>query len=217
MLRLAMLAVAGVGFAVVAWHFLLPERWSATSEEASTSEVPKPRWTQCDLLASAPDDFGRPAGLAGVEVDEIDVGKARDACAAELAERPGEPRLAYQMARVLMASGEDDEAAGLVRRAAAAGHPRALTELGLLSRSSDPAKAVAFFAYAAGLGDGEGMFRFAEALLYGVGVSRDPEEALFWYERAEERGHRGAVARLETSRGLAAARSAARQAERLED
>ena len=120
----------------------------------------------CDRLAASPIDPTRPAGVVGLEFDELDAASAIPACRAALAAEPDNPRLQFELGRAEMkAGGADEEVLGLFRKSAAAGNAGGMNGLGL-------------------------------AYERGIGAPRDMSEALSWYRRSAEAGNRAAMRRL---------------------
>jgi TPR repeat protein len=79
--------------------------------------------TECDRVASHPDDPGRAA--PGVERSAIDLPAALATCEAELRRDPTNARTRYQVARLLFYSGDSARAVAEMRTAADAGYPQA--------------------------------------------------------------------------------------------
>lgn len=86
--------------------------------------------TECDLLAAHPDDPNRVA--PGVGTRDVKLPAAIAACETELARDPKNPRIAYQLARVLTYSGRVAEAVPHIEGAAATNYPQALFVTGYL-------------------------------------------------------------------------------------
>jgi TPR repeat protein len=110
------------------------------------------------------------------------------------------------------------EAATWFQRAADAGHPPSLVQLGLLHHHGegvpkDDAKAVVLFRAAAERGDPDGTFNLALHLGRGLGVARDDAESARWYRKSAELGDGEAMLRLAEAyrdgRGVAADRGQA--------
>lgn len=96
--------------------------------------------TDCDRVASHPDDPGRAA--PGVERDAIDLKSALATCEAELKRDPANARTRYQVARLLFYSGESARAVAEMRNAADAGYPQAAFVYGtFVSRGREGAPA----------------------------------------------------------------------------
>ena len=107
---------------------------------------------RCDTLAAHPDDPQKVAGVAGVPDEGLNVERALDACLAAVEADPDEPRLNFQLGRVLRAADRDEDAAGFLAQAAAAGHPGALAYLG--DMSDDTEERIAFYKAASEAGFG---------------------------------------------------------------
>jgi hypothetical protein len=87
--------------------------------------------TECDRLASHPDDPNRVA--EGRERKEIDLAKAIAACEAAVRAEPKNPRLNYQLARVYGYSGQGEKALPYRRAATDADYPQALFVVGYIT------------------------------------------------------------------------------------
>ena len=82
----------------------------------------------CDLLAASPVDAARPDGVAGVSYGDIVVAEAEPACRAAW-EASNDPRMAYQLGRVLDQALRLEEARTLYEAAAAGGYVEAKVNL----------------------------------------------------------------------------------------
>ena len=99
---------------------------------APTSPSASEAIRSCDRLASHPDDPDRPADLKGVAFESIDAPAAVLACLEAVEAEPANRRLAFQLGRGLEASKSYGEARRWYERAALAGSPGAMSNLGLL-------------------------------------------------------------------------------------
>ena len=81
-----------------------------------------------------------------------------------------------------------EEAKALYKKAADAGHPSALSNLGLLKLATgeDVKTSVALIEDAANAGNARARITMGEMYLEGVGVAKDPEMAVRWLQRAQE-------------------------------
>lgn len=96
--------------------------------------------TDCDRVASHPDDPGRAA--PGVERSAIDLPSALATCEAELKRDPANARTRYQVARLLFYSGDSARAVAEMRSAADAGYAQAAFVYGtFISRGREGAPA----------------------------------------------------------------------------
>ncbi len=96
-------------------------------DPAVYSQIP----TECDRLASHPEDPHRVA--PGLERSQIDLPKAIVACQAAVKADPTNPRLNYQLGRVLGYSGRGGEALGNRAAAVDANYPQALFVVGYIT------------------------------------------------------------------------------------
>lgn len=120
--------------------------------------------TPCDILASYPGD---PYGVApGITRDAMDKPAALAACQAALQNDPDNPRLNYELARVLAYSGQEQEAAPYREQAIDAGYPMALFMIGYLriegydQRPADPCYGGALVRLSALAGHPSGLVGF---------------------------------------------------------
>jgi uncharacterized caspase-like protein/TPR repeat protein len=148
----------------------------------------------CDRLAAAPSDPSRPAGVVGIDFNDIDAAKAMPACRAALAAAPDNPRLLFELGRVEMkAGGADEEALSLFRKAAAAGHAGAMNSVGVayergVGVGKDLGEAARWFQRSAEAGNGPAMHRLGLAFKKGEGVAKSPVEALRWFRKSADAG-----------------------------
>ena len=98
--------------------------------------------TQCDRLASHPDD---PEAVAeGLRRPDMDLPAAIEACREAVAADPGNPRLNYQLARAYGYSGQHEAGQPYRDAALAAGYPQSLFVVGYIrlmnwdGRGADP-------------------------------------------------------------------------------
>jgi hypothetical protein len=151
--------------------------------------------TDCDRLASHPDDPDRIA--PGVPQAEVDLARAIPACQAALAADPANPRLNYQMARVLGYAGRGDEAAGNRAAAVAGDYPQALFVVGYIhlyglnKAEQDPCKAGDLIRRSALRGRLAGLVGFPawslQGKFAGCAVRQDPAEMRGFLEQAKAR------------------------------
>ena len=66
-----------------------------------------PQEGACDVLAASPEDMQRPKNLAGVKSADVQTQQALGVCKAALAKAPNNPRLQFEMARLLNISKVD--------------------------------------------------------------------------------------------------------------
>ncbi len=153
----------------------------------------------CDLEAAEPLDLQ--GTQKGVLPNEINIEKALAACSLAVKEYPLEGRFVYQLGRAELASKHLDVAYKLFETASAAGHIRALNQLGYmaqrgLGRTQSLEDANAFFKDAAEKGDPYGMLSYGRNLARGRGVKADVDAGLVYLNRAVEMGHTYAMNEL---------------------
>jgi hypothetical protein len=177
----------------------------------------------CDLVAASPDDLRRPADLPGIPFRRLEVRAAKVACQAALDASPKNPRVMFELGRVLDRGQEYEQARVLYEGAVAQGYVAAQAHLGFdysLGRgglAKDDREAVRLFKLSANQGDA-----FAQVTL-GVfyatgrgGLTKDDREAVRLYKLAADQGNAAAQVNLglfyESGRGglLKDAREAAR-------
>ena len=142
----------------------------------------------CDDLAASPYDDTRPAGIAGVEPDEIDVEKALPACMAAHEANKDDPRIAFQLARVLEMSDEFEKAKALYEQAMNAGHIGATINYGAAVEEADPKAAFAAYTKAAEAGNVLGQYNLGVAYKDGIGTEPDGAKAIEWTTKAADQG-----------------------------
>jgi hypothetical protein len=112
---------------------------TATSIAGADSESSAPKFerskysqsvTSCDRLAAHPNDPDRVAD--GKEQAEIDLPAAIDACEAAVAADPVNPRLNYQLGRVLAYAGQGEKSKPYREVAVAANYPQAVFVVGFI-------------------------------------------------------------------------------------
>ena len=149
---------------------------------------------ECDRLAAGPSDATRPAGVPGIGFKDMDGVKAVAACRAALAEQPTTPRIMFELARAIdKVQGPNDEAGGLMRKAATAGDPAAMYSVGYSFESGqsgkrDFAEALRWYRKSADGGSGIAMHRLGLVYEGGESVPQDRVEALRWYRKAADAG-----------------------------
>jgi TPR repeat protein len=155
---------------------------------ADTPRVDPSRYSQavtdCDRRASHPEDPHKV--VPGLTQAQIDLPAAIAACRADLAKDEGNPRLLYQLARVLAYSGAGAEGLPYIERAAALGYPQAqfvagyLYLDGILQAPKDPCRAGTLIRDSAINGRMAGLVGFPayvlEGRFKGCGVRQDREE-----------------------------------------
>ncbi|SEQ53810.1 hypothetical protein SAMN05428969_3432 [Devosia sp. YR412] len=112
----------------------------------------------CDQLAASPVDAARPDSVPGVPFGDIVVADAETACRAAWAADNQQPRMAYQLARVLNQDGRTEEAMALYQAAVDGGYVEAGVGLGQTITDIAYAKAVALNQQAAEAGSFNAMF-----------------------------------------------------------
>lgn len=116
---------------------------------------------QCAERASSPADEQRPEGVAGVGRDAMDADAAIVSCEEALKAFPEDRGTAFNLGRALAVRGKSTD----LRRIA-----------GLYKQAADGGYIV-------------GQINYGQACELGLGLARDPAEALVYYRKAAEAGH----------------------------
>ena len=150
--------------------------------------------TECDRLASHPDDPNRVAD--GRERKDIDLPKAIAACEAAVRADPKNPRLNYQLARVYGYSGQGEKALPYRRAATDGDYPQALfvvgyiTLLGMNKQPQDTCAAAELIRRSAHQGRLAGQLGFVHYVVTGrfdaCPVKKDPTEMQGFLEAAKQ-------------------------------
>jgi TPR repeat protein len=149
----------------------------------------------CDLAAANPLDTSRPAGVPGVDFNKIDITAAMPACKAALAAKPENPRLLYQMGRILSVGKDYAQAAGYLKKAAASSYAIARFELGgfYLSGVGELPRDYAQFVSLTMLASEQGLpiADYTLCLVYEngrAGLPKDAERAIRYFTLAADKG-----------------------------
>lgn len=152
----------------------------------------------CDRLAAHPHDDTRPAGVAGVAHDRIDVARAVPACATAVLARKSDPRTAFQYCRALWRAARMPEAIAACRSAADAGHGVASVAIAyaLLTGDGlppDVEEGTRLTMAAAVRGVPAAQLALARVYLQGnAALPKDERRAFEWFGRAARSGVREA-------------------------
>lgn len=147
--------------------------------------------TTCDLVAGDPDD---PQRLSpGVRWGLVNLRVASRVCIADLAKAPDNPRLLFQVGRLLDMGRRFEWAESFYREAANRGYTAAYANLAYMwmtgrGRPADMAAAVPFLRQGANLGNPRCRTDLGFAYLRGLGVETSTEEALLWLRLASAGG-----------------------------
>jgi TPR repeat protein len=174
-----------------------PEEPGVPSPPAPAVAVPPVQVQDCDRLAGHPDDANLPDGVTGVAFQDIEAGRAVEACELALAQNAGDPRYQVQLARSLHKAERIEEAVTYYQEAGIQGHPLAQKSLGFayangLGVTQDYAKAARWHHMAADQGDGDAQHNLGYLYGGGLGVTQDYIQAHMWYNIAAAHGSAGA-------------------------
>lgn len=111
--------------------FVAAPAWAADAVQPFDPSRYSQQPTECDRLASHPDDPNRVA--EGRERRDIDLPKAIAACEAAVRADPKNPRLNYQLARVYGYAGQGEKSLPYRRAATEADYPQALFVVGYIT------------------------------------------------------------------------------------
>lgn len=155
--------------------------------------------TECDLYAADPWDPQR--AVPGVSIGLVNVRDALRACAFSLAGDLNNPRLQFQLGRVLEVAKRYDWAAHFYALAGDQKYSAALVNLGYMNRMGmgrdvDFDKAFDYFRRGADLGNLRGITDVGSAYIRGEGVPQLPEEGVLWYRLAASSGWANAITAL---------------------
>src|SRR5664279_1019941 len=89
----------------------------------------------CDLVAASPFDPWRPADIIGVAPEKLDAKLAYEPCKQALAAAPDNPRLQFEVGRILHVLKDFVDARSLYERAAAQGYGSAQGNLAVMYQS----------------------------------------------------------------------------------
>jgi hypothetical protein len=149
--------------------------------------------TDCDRLAGMPYDTGHAPSLPGVEVDRMNITAAAAACADAIAQYPDVVRFTFEAGRVATARKDYAEARRLSEKAAAAGYPMAMNNIGAMYEGGDGVprnytEAVKWYGKAVAAGEPVAMIDLGYQYEHGHGVKQDLAEARRLYEAAAKAG-----------------------------
>lgn len=143
----------------------------------------------CDRLAGSRFDGERNRSFKPVEVDNIDVDAAIQACSIAL-EATGKARFAFQLGRVQDRSGDLTSAVEHYSQAARAGYAIAMVHLGAIAgRMGDNKEEFRNFMQAAEKGNALGAYNLGVAYRDGNGTKVDAALAIKWFTRASLQGY----------------------------
>jgi TPR repeat protein len=171
-----------------------PASNSASGPRATSEEATTPAENTCNRLAASPLDTTRPPGVPGVAYNDLDAGAAVPACRDAQRDRPNDPRLAFQLARVLDKSGNVTEAMTFYKQAAEAGSAVAMNNLGQIYQRStggtkDYAASRAWLEKSAQAGFPLAMISLGMMHANGWGGAKDLAEARRWFEKGAASGN----------------------------
>jgi hypothetical protein len=149
--------------------------------------------TDCDRLAGMPSDALGAEGVPGVAFEQIKATEATAACNDAMQRYPEVARFAYQAGRAAAARKDYPEALRLYEKAAAAGYPTAMHNIGVLYATGegvkkDDAEAMRWYKRAADAGDPLGMLELGWLYAFGEGNARNCPEAVRLNEAAVKAG-----------------------------
>ncbi len=148
---------------------------------AAPASVAAPQDAACDNLAASPEDTQRPKNLVGVKSADVQTQQALAACKAALAKTPNNPRLQFEMARLLNISKTDPSTMlSLYVASAKQNYAISMVNLGVAAENGTGIKqnyqtAAKWYAKAAAdpLLNRVGIYNLALLYKAGLGVDRD--------------------------------------------
>lgn len=155
--------------------------------------------TDCDLYAADPNDPQRQ--VPGVTNGLVNVRDALRACVFALAADIDNPRLQFQLGRVLEIAGRYGWAERFYELAGRKQYSAALVNLGYMARVGmgrpvDYDRALKFYLQASELGNLRARTNVGTAFIRGQGVPQVPEEGILWYRLAASSGWTNAMTAL---------------------
>jgi TPR repeat protein len=160
---------------------------------AGTPEQEITTVSECNRLAANPDDTSRQSGVAGTRWELLDPIQAVPACRSATAVRPDDPRLMYQLGRVLDKQRALTEALSWYQKAADSDYPEAMNNLGIMYTNGrgverNDAEALRLFRKAVDRGSADAITNLGFMHHYGRGVAPDPKEAVRLFRKAADTG-----------------------------
>jgi TPR repeat protein len=164
-------------------------RLSEPTKSLSLDEVV----TDCDRLASSPEDPKRPKGVAGVHFWELDTVSALTACNNAMRDHPNVARFIYQAGRVATIERDYTLARQLYEKAVSLGYPASYASLGVLYYGGngvpkDFATARSWYEKGVAADDPVAINRLGLMFETGNGAPKDFNEARKYYEKASAAG-----------------------------
>jgi hypothetical protein len=149
--------------------------------------------TDCDRLATMPYDTLGAQGVQATPFEKIKATEATAACNDAMQRYPEVPRFAYEAARAALARKDTAEALRLFEKAASAGYPPAMHNIGVLYATgegvkTDKAEAARWYKKASDAGDPLGMLELGWLYAFGDGSTRNCPEAIRLNEAAVKAG-----------------------------
>ena len=149
--------------------------------------------TDCDRLAAMPYDTGHAPDLPGLEVAKINIAQAAAACSDAMQRYPEVARFIFEAGRVAHARKDYAEAHRLYDKAAAAGYPMALNNIGGMYEGGQGVpvnypEAARWYRKSADAGEPIAMLDLGWLYETAHGVPKDCAEAVRLYEAAIKAG-----------------------------
>lgn len=165
----------------------------ALANRPSNDALQRDLVTDCDRLAAMPYDTGHAPDLPGVEQPKINIPLATAACSEAMQTYPNVARFVFEAGRIANARKDFAEARRLYDKAAAAGYPMALNNIGGMYEGGDGvrvdnAEAARWYRKAVMAGEPIAMVDLGWLEEMGRGVPRDCAEAVRLYETAVKAG-----------------------------
>jgi TPR repeat protein len=149
--------------------------------------------TDCDRLAAMPNDTGHVPDLPGLEITKINVAQAAAACNDAMQRYPEVARFIFEAGRVAHARKDYAEARRLYDKAAAAGYPMALNNIGGMYEGGQGVpvnypEAARWYRKSVDAGEPIAMVDLGWLYETAHGVPKDCAEAVRLYEAAVKAG-----------------------------
>jgi TPR repeat protein/uncharacterized caspase-like protein len=161
-------------------------------ETAKTSRLVR----ACDLVAASPHDQRRPADIPGVEDDKLDVRAAKAPCQAARDAAPSDPRVMFELGRILQKEMDHAKARALYEEAASQGYAIAQIRLGIFyiegrgGLAKDDREGVRLLKLAADQGNALGQADLGFFYEHGGGgLAKDAGEAARLFKLSADQGN----------------------------
>ncbi|MBR0793142.1 caspase family protein [Bradyrhizobium manausense] len=171
----------------------LAPQTNATPAQLSEQALRRDLITDCDRLAMMPYDTLGAVGVAATPFEKMKPAEATAACNDAMQRYPDVARFAYEAGRAATARKDYADALHLFEKAAAAGYPPAMHNIGVLYATgegvkTDKTEAARWYKKASDAGDPLGMLELGWIYAFSDGAARNCPEAIRLNEAAVKAG-----------------------------